>query len=498
MSQSTHLRKYGVQTTIDFELYEIDGVNLRTDWVPAAADCEVMKDEGTSTQCTNTATDEGSTYSIVLTATEMQASRLVLKIVDAATKVFLDKVIILETYGNPSAAHAFDLDTASTAQTADHAAAIADVPTVSEFNARTLVAASYFDPDADTVANVTATGSVIGAVGSVSGNVDGDVSGSVASVVGHTAQTADHAAGIADIPTVAELNARTLVAASYFDPAADTVANVTAVATLTGHTAQTGDTFGALPTNFSATVISVGGATDSMVQGFLNNTIAETSADNLAANFETFYDNADTLTTKKVDNVGSGGGGDATEAKQDSLISSLSTAQLDLDIITGASGVNLLTATQASIDAVETDTGTTIPATIATAQSDLDIITGASGVNLLTATQASIDAIETDTGTTIPATIATAQSDLDIITGASGVIIAAAQNNAIADAVLNRAASNIEGTADKHSLGAVIMISTNAALAGSTLTAKKPSDDSTFFTYTVTTDSAADAVTGIS
>ncbi|HDZ20955.1 hypothetical protein LCGC14_0878540 [marine sediment metagenome] len=112
MAQSTHLRKYGVQTTIDFEVYEVDGVDLRVDWVPAAADCEVMKDEGASTQCTNTATDEGSTYSIVLTATEMQAARLVLKVVDAATKVFLDKVIVIETYGNASAQHAMDFDDA--------------------------------------------------------------------------------------------------------------------------------------------------------------------------------------------------------------------------------------------------------------------------------------------------------------------------------------------------------------------------------------------------
>jgi len=44
---------------------------------------------------------------------------------------------------------------------------------------------------------------------------------------------------------------------------------------------------------------------------------------------------------------------------------------------------------------------------IGTAQSDLDILTGATGVNLLTATQTSIDAIETDTGTTLPATLAT-------------------------------------------------------------------------------------------
>lgn len=112
MAQSTHLRKYGVETTFVFELYEVDGVDLRVDWVPAAADCEVMKDEGASTQCTNTATDEGSTYSIVLTATEMQAARLVLKVVDAATKAFLDKVIIIETYGHASAMHAMDLDDA--------------------------------------------------------------------------------------------------------------------------------------------------------------------------------------------------------------------------------------------------------------------------------------------------------------------------------------------------------------------------------------------------
>lgn len=39
-------------------------------------------------------------------------------------------------------------------------ALINGVPTVAEFNARTLVAASYFDPTADTVANVTTVGSV--------------------------------------------------------------------------------------------------------------------------------------------------------------------------------------------------------------------------------------------------------------------------------------------------------------------------------------------------
>lgn len=41
---------------------------------------------------------------------------------------------------------------------------------------------------------------------------------------------------LADIPTVSEFNARTLVAADYFDPATDTVANVTTVGTTTNLT----------------------------------------------------------------------------------------------------------------------------------------------------------------------------------------------------------------------------------------------------------------------
>lgn len=100
----------------------------------------------------------------------------------------------------------------------------------------------------------------------------------------------------------------------------------------------------------------------------------------------------------------------------------ITTAQADLDIITGATGVNLLTATQASIDAIETDTGTTLPGLIATAQADLDILTGATGANLLTATQASIDAIEVDTSTTIPGTITTLQGNVTDILADTAVM----------------------------------------------------------------------------
>lgn len=72
---------------------------------------------------------------------------------------------------------------------------------------------------------------------------DGDLV-EVNTLTGHTVQTADHTAGIADIPTVAEFNARSLPSADY-----------TIVSDL--GTVQTGDTYAALPTNFSDLSITV-------------------------------------------------------------------------------------------------------------------------------------------------------------------------------------------------------------------------------------------------
>lgn len=94
-----------------------------------------------------------------------------------------------------------------------------------------------------------------GAVASVTGDVAGKVlGGGVSSITGTGVRAVDDAgaalataataaailedtgttlpAAIADVPTVAEFEARTLPAANYFDPAADTVVNVTTVATV--------------------------------------------------------------------------------------------------------------------------------------------------------------------------------------------------------------------------------------------------------------------------
>lgn len=98
-------RKYGVATTVDFELWETDGTDLKTDAAHASGDTTISLNEGNFANTTNGFVDEGSTYSIALTAAEMTAARVVLLIVDQSSKVWLDKVIRIETSHHPSAQH---------------------------------------------------------------------------------------------------------------------------------------------------------------------------------------------------------------------------------------------------------------------------------------------------------------------------------------------------------------------------------------------------------
>lgn len=108
---------------------------------------------------------------------------------------------------------------------------LADIPTVAEFNARTLAAADYFDPATDTVAHVT----LVDTVTILSNHISDSA---IRNAVGLAAANLDTQLG--NVPTVAEFEARTLVSGSYFDPAADTVAHVTLVDTVTDLTNQSG------------------------------------------------------------------------------------------------------------------------------------------------------------------------------------------------------------------------------------------------------------------
>ena len=90
-----------------------------------------------------------------------------------------------------------------------------------------------FDPTSDAVANVTLT-----ATTTTNTDMRGTDSAALATVATEARLAELDAANlptdIADIPTVSEFNARTILAASYFDPALDTVASVTEVAQMAG------------------------------------------------------------------------------------------------------------------------------------------------------------------------------------------------------------------------------------------------------------------------
>lgn len=114
------LRKYGEATTILFPLIDRGQQDFESTPVTfASGDTQVSKDEGAFANTGSNPAHEGNgMYSLALTATEMEAARLSITLIDqTATKEWEDQAVIISTYGNASAEHAFDLDTALTTTT---------------------------------------------------------------------------------------------------------------------------------------------------------------------------------------------------------------------------------------------------------------------------------------------------------------------------------------------------------------------------------------------
>lgn len=185
-------------------------------------------------------------------------------------------------------------------------------------------------------------------------------------------------ADIADVPTVAELNARTLLAADYFDPATDAVATVTNLTNLP-----------AITSNWLTAAGIAAGALDGKGDWNVGKT-GYTLTQTFPANFA---DQAITATTGLV-SVGT---------NNDKTGYSISGTKQTLDAL------NDLTAAQVNAE-VDTALNTAIPAS-PTADSineriaAIDDLTQASG-------SGDLAAILTDTGTTLPATLGTPVTDL--------------------------------------------------------------------------------------
>ncbi len=112
---STIMVKSGVEYIISFPLFEVDGVDFKIDATDGGIDCSIRRDQGGTNTATNDFVDRGSTYSLTITAAEMDnIKQLTLDIIDQDTsKVFLDTMCVMDTYGSATAQHAFDLNTAT-------------------------------------------------------------------------------------------------------------------------------------------------------------------------------------------------------------------------------------------------------------------------------------------------------------------------------------------------------------------------------------------------
>lgn len=89
--------RYGVAETFDFKLYNADGT-LDVDEVDGGTEVSVSCNEGAETTATNDFVDEGTFYSIALTATEMQCERITVVVAATTTEVFF-----IQTLDNASA-----------------------------------------------------------------------------------------------------------------------------------------------------------------------------------------------------------------------------------------------------------------------------------------------------------------------------------------------------------------------------------------------------------
>ena len=128
-----------------------------------------------------------------------------------------------------------DLGTVQTANHTANIAAILDDTGTAGVVVATASKTGYALSAAGVQAIWDALTSALTTVGSIGKKLADWVVGTIDTYTGNTKQTADHTAGIADIPTVAEFNARSLPSADYV-VVGDTLARVTLVDTVTTNT----------------------------------------------------------------------------------------------------------------------------------------------------------------------------------------------------------------------------------------------------------------------
>ena len=252
----------------------------------------------------------------------------------------------------------------------------------------------------------------------------------------------------------------TLDSLNNFDPASDTVANVTTVASVSG---------------------AVGSVTAAVTTDSASRTASQADVSALATS------------------------------------AALATAQSDLDTLTGTDGVTLATSqpnyapntttppTAASVaDAVWDEArsahttagsfgeGVKVESLNTQAKADVnaEADTAISDASLATASALS----------TVSSKVDTIDGVVDAIlldTGTDGVVLSTATLQNIADEILKRDVDNVEATANEHTLATIILAILESSRSSTTWTIKRTDGSTTHATKTLTLDATADPVTGV-
>lgn len=274
---------------------------------------------------------------------------------------------------------------------------------------------------------------------------------------------------------------------STFDPAVDTVASVGAV---------TGNVAGSVGSLGAQAKLDVNAQVDTALADYDAPTKAELDAGLAALNdFDPAVDVVASVTT-----VGSVSG----------------------SVTVGSIAANAVNASSLAADAVsEIQSGLATASAQSTAQADLDVITGADGVTLassqanyapatasaLSSVSSNVDAVLTDTGTTLPGTLATISGKIDTIDSicdqvlndtSTGVAISTAQAQALADEVLKRSVSNVESGAAEHTLATIVLAILESSRSSTTWTIKRTDGLTTHSSKVLTLDDTAKPVVGVS
>ena len=102
-------RKYGVATVVNGPMIKAGSLDFAAsgDWTPATGDVKISKNEAAAANIATlpVAISGMNKWKYALSATEMQAKRVTITVVDSATKAVEDQAIEISTYGNASAEH---------------------------------------------------------------------------------------------------------------------------------------------------------------------------------------------------------------------------------------------------------------------------------------------------------------------------------------------------------------------------------------------------------